>query len=148
MWKEISSEYYLTFGVATIAALFFSVLAMILFVNRQKGKTHFDFMPVDPVFLIFSALVLINTTPELSTIITNLLLLITGTLTIRKGAINNHLGVLNYGLLIISAQVACRFFDTNLSFVIRGGLFLIVGISFFVINYLMLKKRKEHEENN
>ena len=33
----------------------------------------------------------------------------------------------NYGLIIITALVICRFFDTDLSFVLRGLLFISVG---------------------
>jgi len=34
-------------------------------------------------------------------------------------------------------------FDTNLSFVTRGLLFVAAGLGFFVLNYRMLKKRKD-----
>lgn len=68
------------------------------------------------------------------------MIFIIGILTIRKGAKKNHLGVLNYGLLIITALVICRFFDTDLSSIIRRLLFVSVGIGFFLTNYWMLKK--------
>ncbi|MEM6542707.1 MAG: DUF2157 domain-containing protein, partial [Bacteroidota bacterium] len=61
------------------------------------------------------------------------------------GAKQDHLGILNYGLLILTALVVCRFFDTDLSFVVRGIMFVSVGAGFFVANYLMLKKRKANE---
>jgi len=67
---------------------------------------------------------------------------IIGLLTIRNGARQHHLGILNYGLLMITALVVCRFFDTNLSFVVRGILFVSVGAGFFGANYWMLKRRK------
>jgi hypothetical protein len=66
-------------------------------------------------------------------------------LTILDGAKKDHLGVLNYGLLIIMVLAVCRFFDTDLSFIIRGLLFVSVGIGFFATNYWMLKKRKANE---
>jgi hypothetical protein len=67
-----------------------------------------------------------------------------GILTVRKGAMLDHLGILNYGLLIIAVLVTCRFFDSDLNFIIRGILFLIVGIAFFLSNVWMLKKRREN----
>jgi hypothetical protein len=54
----------------------------------------------------------------------------------------NHLGILNYGLVIISILVACRFFDTDMSFVLRGLIFVSLGLGFFAVNYWMIKKRK------
>jgi hypothetical protein len=70
-----------------------------------------------------------------------------GILTIREGAKLNHFGILNYGLLIITALVICRFFDTNISFVFRGLLFVGVGTGFFLANYSMMKKKKNTTAN-
>jgi hypothetical protein len=46
-------------------------------------------------------------------------------------------------LLIITALIACRFFDTDFSFVVRGLVFIGVGVGFFATNYYMIKKRKK-----
>lgn len=61
---------------------------------------------------------------------------------IRKGSIKNHLGILNFGLLIIAVLALLRFFDNSIPFVWRGLFFVATGIGFFVANYLLLKKRK------
>jgi hypothetical protein len=71
-------------------------------------------------------------------------LLALGVLYIRKGIRQDHLGILNYGLLIITALIICRFFDTKWSFILRGILFVMVGIGFFIANYQMLQKRKDN----
>jgi hypothetical protein len=60
----------------------------------------------------------------------------------RKGSIRQHLGILNFGLLIIAALAVMRFFDDSIPFVWRGIFFLLAGIGFFVANYLVIKKRK------
>ncbi|WKN43561.1 hypothetical protein [Tunicatimonas pelagia] len=75
-----------------------------------------------------------------------MLILVIGIAITLKGARQDHLGVLNYGLLIIAALVLCRFFDERLSFILRGTLFVLVGIGFFLTNYRMLRKRKAHAE--
>ncbi len=80
------------------------------------------------------------------TVVTNILLFILGINAIKIGADKFHFGILNYGLLIITALVVCRFFDTNMSYVIRGLLFVAVGVGFFVTNYIMLKKQKEKNQ--
>jgi hypothetical protein len=38
--------------------------------------------------------------------------------------------------------IGCRFFDTDMSFVIRGLLFVGIGVGFFVMNIYMIRKRK------
>lgn len=81
--------------------------------------------------------------PMAAQLLTNLLILAVAVHTIHDGAQRNHLGILNYGLLIITALIACRFFDTDLSFVLRGLLFIGIGVGFFTANYYMIKKRKK-----
>lgn len=78
-----------------------------------------------------------------SQLLINLLILTLAVHTIRDGAQRNHLGILNYGLLIITALILCRFFDTDFSFVVRGLLFISVGVGFFATNYYMIQKRKK-----
>lgn len=73
----------------------------------------------------------------------NLYYLLIGIWYIREGAQRDHLGILNFGLIVIASLVVARFFDANLSFVIRGLLFLLVGTGFFVANYRLIKRRKE-----
>jgi uncharacterized membrane protein len=75
-------------------------------------------------------------------ILLNLLLFAVGSLIIRRGALMNHLGILNYGLLILTLQIIARFFDTEISFIIRGLLFILIGAGFFTANYLMIRKPK------
>jgi len=95
------------------------------------------------VFTLFTLLYLggLNL-PVVGTIFVNVLILALGIMTIKIGTEKFHFGILNYGLFIITALVICRFFDTNMSFVIRGLLFVGVGLSFFLTNYIMLKKQK------
>lgn len=124
-----------------VAVLFISsVLVLVyLFLKKRIGKFNlFHF-----IFIIMTVLFFVglknNITP---TIITNVLLLILGVNIVKMGIDKIHFGVLNYGLVIITTLIFCRFFDTNMSFVIRGLLFVIVGVGFFVTNYLMHKKQK------
>jgi hypothetical protein len=78
-------------------------------------------------------------------VLMNLLVLAAAIFTMQRGNALHHLGILNYGLLIIAALVVCRFFDTDISFVIRGLLFVGVGAGFFFANSQFIKKRKQHE---
>jgi hypothetical protein len=98
--------------------------------------------PFEFVFLFFILIFLIGLNSPVAVVLVNLLVLGLGIFLVRKGANLDHLGILNYGLLIIAILVTCRFFDSDLNFIIRGILFLIVGIGFFVSNLWMLKKRK------
>ena len=94
------------------------------------------------LFLLSSSLLGLSS-PGVSQLLINVLILILAIHTIRDGAQRNHLGILNYGLLIITALITCRFFDTDFSFVVRGLLFIGIGIGFFAANYYMIQKRKK-----
>ncbi|MGV3706058.1 MAG: DUF2157 domain-containing protein [Arcticibacter sp.] len=97
--------------------------------------------PMDMVFAVFILVFLAGTQSMISVVFINVIILICGMMIIREGARSDNLGVLNYGLLIISALTACRFFDTDLSFVLRGLIFITVGIVIFILNTWMLKRR-------
>jgi hypothetical protein len=125
---------------AVILCTLFALSALIAFHRKS-----FSFLqPIKYIFLILLFIFLSGSAyPLLSVALVNLLVLATGVLTIWNGAKSDHLGIMNYGLLSITALIICRFFDSDMSFVVRGLLFVIVGVGFFAANYLMLKKRKQ-----
>ncbi|WP_421804665.1 DUF2157 domain-containing protein [Flagellimonas sp.] len=108
---------------------------------QQKGIRNLSLFSV--VFLVFIPIFFIGTASTIAVVLVNVLIFLLGVFTIREGSRKNHLGLLNYGLLIITALIICRFFDTDLSFVARGLLFVGVGAGFFFANYWMIQKRKE-----
>jgi hypothetical protein len=127
-------------------ALLFFLIAIVIYLYYLKDKKENwqnYLQPIMPVFILFTFIFIIGQfSPRLAQILINILILSIGVLTIRQGSNMNHLGIMNYGLIIISILVACRFFDTDLSFVWRGLIFVGLGLSFFAANYWMIKKRK------
>lgn len=128
-------EFWVSTALTLLAMAFLYLLA------RKNGRNQISLMEV--LFLIFLLIFVSGFyAPGQSLLMVNVLLLILGIFYIRKGIRQDHLGILNYGLLIITALIICRFFDTKWSFILRGTLFVIVGIGFFIANYQMLRKRK------
>ncbi len=148
-WEDLRGEDFLFNEVITspefIASAIISLFAGGLLVHHLKNKSLNEIKPITPVFILFIIIFIIGLSSPLSVVLTNIIVFVIGILTIRDGAKRDNLGILNYGLLIITALVVCRFFDTDLSFIIRGGLFVSVGIGFFAANYWMLKKRKSND---
>ena len=72
----------------------------------------------------------------------DLAILALGSYYLWKGFKSERTLLVNFGLVVISAQVVYRFFDSSLSFVLKGIVFILLGISFFVVNYLILKQKK------
>ncbi|MBK7410569.1 MAG: DUF2157 domain-containing protein [Saprospirales bacterium] len=127
------------------ASVILTILAAGLLFLQQKNKPLNSINPIAPVFILFIITFLLGLVSPISIILINLFVLAIGVWTIWDGAKQDHLGILNFGLLIIMALVVCRFFDEHLGFLIRGTLFVSVGIGFFATNYWMLKKRKTNE---
>ena len=102
----------------------------------DKNCTEYVFVIYFIMFFLSAA------SPIIPQIVDNVILLAISILVIRKGVKTDRLEILNYGLLILSAQIICRFFDTEMTFLLRGLLFIIVGAGFFFANYKMLNRRK------
>ena len=149
-WERLSFSKFNSLNILIapefIAALLISVLAIILLIRQVQKNEQFEFKPLEWAFAAFILIFFIGFVTQFAYVLINLLILTIGLLTVREGAKKDHLGILNFGLLVITILTICRFFDDNISFVIRGVLFVGAGAGFFVANYLMLKRRRENEE--
>ena len=148
-WEELrTKKFHFNEVIAApefFASMVISLLAIGFLYQHQKIKSLKHLKPLGSTFILFIITFILGLYSSFAVVLINIFVFAIGILTIREGAKNDHLGILNYGLLIITALVTCRFFDTDISFVIRGILFVSVGAGFFAANYLMLKKRKANE---
>lgn len=129
-----------------ISVIVLSLFALYLLIIKLKTKAINELDVYDVSFLIFILIFTFVSDSLLAAIMINIMLLAFGIIIIKKGSDLDHLGILNWGLFIVSALIICRFFDTDISFVMRGILFIIAGSGFFIANYLMLKRRKTNEK--
>lgn len=147
-WEGLRSEHINMDGAIVSGEFAISMLITLLggwlLYGRWKQRAIEPLKLTESTFVIFFFIFFIGLYYPVAVVLINLLLLALGVLTIRVGVNKNHLGIVNYGLLIVTALVICRFFDSNITFVIRGLLFLVVGVGFFAVNYMMLKKKKDH----
>lgn len=106
-------------------------------IAKEFGKIH----PMKYVCIAFLITFLIGKFTG-SPIFSNLFLLWTGIFYILRGEEKQHLGWLNFGLLILTVLILCRFFDIDMSFVTRGVLFILMGVGFLFANLRIIRKRK------
>ena len=97
------------------------------------------FIPITFVFFFSQSEII-------SAIIVNALILIIGIQKVLLGLKNNRLGQLNIGLLIISILVSCRFFDYQMDLLLRGIVFLALGLGFLLSNLKIIKTRKNENQ--
>ncbi|MCT4638135.1 MAG: DUF2157 domain-containing protein [Bacteroidales bacterium] len=148
-WEELYTKTFILNEVITSAEFITisitMIPAIILLYTHIKKISISNIQPIALVFVLFIITFFIGLYSSLAVILINLYIFAIGILTIREGANRDHLGILNYGLMIITALTICRFFDTDLSFAIRGVLFVLVGVGFFIANYSILKKRRKED---
>lgn len=149
-WKEVPiNDYAATWWKAPEAWLAMALTGLgvgLLWMGNQKNNKE-GIRLMDYTFLAFALIYVLGIYVKgIPMVLSNLLLFIIAVDTIRRGARTNHLGTLNYGLLIMTALILCRFFDGRFTFIIRGLAFLVLGLGFFLANNWMLRRRKKQSE--
>lgn len=150
-WNEVVKKQTvnLLYSVDSYPFWILLIIAIILMVPLIRRQSISKAEPLSyafvPGFLLF---LLCYVSANASWLLANLVVLIFGIYTIRRGARYNMLGIMNYGLLIIATLIVCRFFDLDLSFVTRGVLFIAVGLSFFFANLYLIRKRNLQNNEN
>jgi uncharacterized membrane protein len=143
-WPDLSGksrEWWMSGPLLIWILLFVAASVLLYMVGRKIGFRNV--LSKSYTFLVLLILFVIGLTePLISRGLTNILILALGVYTIREGALADKLWKMNYGLLILSILIGCRFFDTDMSFVVRGLLFVGIGVGFFAMNYYMMKKRR------
>jgi uncharacterized membrane protein len=71
----------------------------------------------------------------------NLFLLAISVIRIRVGIQYNNLGIINTGMFMLAALILARFFDSQVDFVIKGLVFIIIGIGFLATNVAILRRK-------
>ena len=66
----------------------------------------------------------------------------TGVALLVLGVRRHQLGTVNGGMLILSALVLCRFFDSEMGFVLRGVVFIVLGAGFLATNFFLLRRKR------
>lgn len=148
IWKDVLgiSKAYLSESSLVIVLFIAASFVLVRLVQKKRLEIlnlfHY-------IYIIMSILFFIGLANDVvPTVVTNLLLFVLGLNAIKIGVNKMHFGILNYGLLIISTLIFCRFLDTNISFEIRGLLFVLIGVGFFITNYIMLRKQKIKLKND
>lgn len=124
------------------ACIILTLIAAALLFMKIKDTSLKLIKPMSIVPFVFILVFILGYYWNYSQVAINVLILLVGASIIKIGADGDNLGLLNKGLGVITVLALWRFFDTNISFVLKGIIFLLVGIGFFVANYMVIRKRK------
>jgi uncharacterized membrane protein len=146
IWEDvlqISKQTLFTNNNLFLAVIFIVANLLVFFRNKeQRTLTNTDLTGLS--FVPFTALLFLPPSwINLALLVINIWILLVAIYFIDRGTSVNHLGILNFGLLLVLILALCRFFDDRIPFVWRGIFFLATGFAFFAANYLLLRKRKK-----
>jgi uncharacterized membrane protein len=114
--------------------------AMLLFYDNVKRKNMiaslFGMVPL----LSIAAYLVKEQSIIMPQIIFNIYLFVLSTSCIISGIRGNKLGVVNAGMLMLAILIIARFFDSDIDFIMKGLVFIAIGIGFLVTNILLARR--------
>ena len=124
---------YTLYTTIAIVLFYFLIIAKYYYIDKKEKKL--DLVLVFPLLYIFSNYLF-------HYFIYHFIILALGAYYIWKGFKSERSLLVNYGLAVISIEVAIRFFDSFLPFIFKGIIFILLGVGFFIANYFILKQKK------
>lgn len=89
----------------------------------------------------------LDTSGIVPTILLNAYMLLLSIWIISTGTNIRSVSLVNIGMLMLSMLIVSRFLDISVSFVIRGLVFVGLGIAFLTVNWLLVRRKPEgHNE--
>jgi uncharacterized membrane protein len=151
-WDSISSRYPYYYkpmmsGLKTLPGSIISILivttAILLFYDfakrRQLMKAMFGGLSVLAVIAYF--LTAMGAPKALAMFLFNAYLFILSLTRIILGAKSNRLDIVNTGMFMLATLILARFFDSDINFILKGTVFILIGIGFLLTNVMMLRKQ-------
>lgn len=133
-------EYLLTTGIAAITLL---VSLWTQWQLPRKGIRINPLIALFPLLFLLGVITMMGIGDIVPMILMNLYLLGLSIYFLWHGLRGNRLGLVNTGMIFISSLLVMRFFDSNLGFVLKGVVFILIGVGFIGVNlYLSNQKRK------
>ncbi len=130
----------IAFIIATIIAT--ASYLYLAFQDWKTGRRLNYFMLLLPVVLIVGQLLSIMKLSTIAIVLANVYLFGFGIYYIKYGIQKHRISLVNLGMFFISALIVARFFDTDWGFVIKGLVFILLGVGFLWVNLVLSKKMK------
>ncbi len=155
-WDEIGWRHYrYRYGYFELAAwsdyLLVTALpfacAALLSVSVRRGhgwRILYGVMPVVAVLGYMLAALEVN--EQVCLLLFNAYMFALGVGTIVWGVREGAIGIVNGGMIILTALIVARFFDSDMGLIARGVAFILIGIGFLVTNLILIKRGKAHPQ--
>lgn len=117
--------------------------ALILLVTtvRRRSPLGLLFGLAPPLAIAGYALSSVTASAAPAAALFDLYLLVVGLWLMVDGIRTRKQAQMNVGLLAVTALIVARFFDADLSFLLRGLVFIALGVAFLVANVVLLRRK-------
>ena len=125
---------------ATVLLIILPVISILAFRLYKTYRMIYMVLPLPAA----AAYMIANAAYDVSypVILFNMYMALLGVVTLVAGIRKENLGIVNAGMLILIVMIVARFFDLELSFLVRGFAFVLCGIAFLMTNVILLRRRK------
>jgi uncharacterized membrane protein len=134
-WEDLGS---LRAGLELAAAAIFPIAALALWVRSWSRQAWSEvILGAVSVLTAVGWIAAMYKAEVISAVLFNLYLFVLGIGTLVIGFRSRRLGTVNAGMGVLTAVILCRFFDGDLSFLVRGMAFIVIGIGFLMTNMML-----------
>lgn len=146
VWEELLDEPVRTMGADAVPVAILLAIGAGAILLAARRRRPLERWPYPEGFILFLLAYMVGlASPSLAVVLINLALLAMGVVTVRHGIEQESLRRMNLGLSVLSLTILLRFFDTDLSFVVRGLVFIAIGAGFLYMNMRLVRQRQQHE---
>jgi uncharacterized membrane protein len=154
-WKHIGWTNYRTYGgynqLAGLLDYFLLLLLVAIAVyllvvcvrERECFRLLYGFMPV--LAILAYALCGFVSDILMPIILFNIYIFILGIGTMIAGFRSYRVGVVNAGMAIMMILIVARFFDSDIGFILKGMIFVLLGIGFLVTNIILIRRKGDRK---
>jgi uncharacterized membrane protein len=117
-----------------------AIVVLAASVDRRNRLLPYLWCSSPVVAAIAYPLVASTNTAEIGTILFNLYLFVLGLGTLAVGLRDRQMGIINAGMVILAVLIVVRFFDSEISEIVKGLAFIAVGVGFLTANLILARK--------
>jgi uncharacterized membrane protein len=136
-WVDLT--WVITYDSVLAPGLLALALGVLVLLSRRQQTEAALFGIAPCVAALAYVAVACGASAEVAMLVFNIYVLCLGLGTIRAGIRHGRLGTMNGGLVLVTTLIVARFLDVELSFTVRGLVFIMLGAAFLGIN-LALKR--------
>jgi uncharacterized membrane protein len=138
LWDNVSSP---RVGLELTAAAVFPIAALALWVRSWTRRAWSEvILGAVSAMTAVGWIAAMYEAEIISAVLFNMYLFVLGIGTLVIGFRILRLGTVNAGMMMLAAMILCRFFDGELSFLVRGVAFIVMGIGFLMANLMLMRR--------